>query len=142
MGISSNPAGYMASNHTSMIKGNSFSDESVSPPVADASVPPAVSVSSVLMAQANELAPLTIPHLYWHWYVSGQNHKFPMTFDALIDHGADTIFISEQFASSLALKRRKLFKTMSIEMAMPGEGKKQVVNTSEWVKLCLYDPSG
>jgi hypothetical protein len=31
---------------------------------------------------------------------------------------------------------------MSVEMAMPGKGKKQIVHMSHWVKLQLYDPSG
>ena len=31
---------------------------------------------------------------------------------------------------------------MSVEMVMLGEGKKQVVHMSQWVKLQLYDPSG
>ena len=31
---------------------------------------------------------------------------------------------------------------MSVEMAMPGEGKKQIVHMSQWVKLQLSDPSG
>jgi hypothetical protein len=115
MGMSSNPTGYMVPNRTSVIKGDSFSDDSVSHPDIEHNVLHAVPVSSVLMAHADEMAPLTVPHLYWHCCVSGIEHDFPVTFDALLDHGADTVFISEQFTSSLTLKHHKLFQTMSVE---------------------------
>jgi hypothetical protein len=96
----------------------------------------------VLTAHTDEMVPLMVPHLYWHWCVSGREHEFPVMFNALLNHGTDTVFISEQFASSLALKCCKLFQTMSVEMVMPGGNEKKLVNMSEWVKLCLYDPSG
>jgi hypothetical protein len=109
MGMSSNPTGYMAPNRTSVIEGDSFSNDSVSHPDIEPNISHAVPVSSVLTAHAEEMALLTVPHLYWHCCVSGREHDFPVTFDALLDHGADTVFISEQFASSLALKCHKLF---------------------------------
>ena len=142
MGMSNNPTGYMVPNRTSVIEGDSFSDDSVSHPDIIPTLSQAVHVSSVLTAHIDELAPLTVPHLYWHCCVSSREHEFPVTFDALLDHGADTIFISEQFTSSLALKHCKLFQTMSVEMVMPGGKEKKIVNMSEWVKLCLYDLSG
>jgi hypothetical protein len=142
MGMSSNPTGYMAPNHTSVIEGDSFSDGSVSHPDMKLTLSHAVHVSSVLTAHTDEMALLTVPHLYWHCCVSSREHEFPVTFDTLLDHGADTVFINEQFASSLALKHHKLFQTMSVEMAMPGGNEKKLVKMSEWVKLCLYDLSG
>ena len=141
-GMSSNPTGYTASNCGSMIEGDSFSDDSVSLLVGDTSSSPATPVSSMLMAHPDDLVLLTVPHLYWHCCASGPDNEFPVMLNALIDHGADTIFISEQFALSLDLKRQKLFETMSVEMAMPNKGEKQIVNMSEWVKLSLYDLSG
>jgi Retroviral aspartyl protease len=142
MGMSSNPTGYTASNRISVIEGDDFSDDSVSPLAVDPPSSPAVPLSSVLTAHPDDLAPLIVPHLYWHCCASGPDNKFPVELKALIDHGADTVFISNKFALSLKLKCRKLFKTMSVEMAMPNKEDKQVVNMTEWVKLSLYDPSG
>jgi hypothetical protein len=83
-------------------------------------------VSSVLTALSEEIAPLTVPHLYWKCAISGTANMFPIIFDALMDHGANTVFISNRFATELALKRRKLLETMSVEMAMLGEGKSRL----------------
>jgi hypothetical protein len=144
MGMMSNPVTYTAPNLTSVLKGDSFSDESVSipnPRVTASPIRPPVPASSVLTAPYEDLAPLTVPHLYWKCSVNGADNDFPAIFDALLDHGADTVFISERFASELSLKRRKLYQPMSVEMVMPGEGEKQIVNMSEWVKLQLRDPS-
>jgi hypothetical protein len=107
-GMSSNPTGDMAPNH--MI---------VSCPTVKPTISPAMHISSVLTAHTDELALLTVLHLYWHCHISGPDNEFPVMFDALLDHGADTIFISEQFALSLSLKHRKSFQTVSIEMVMP-----------------------
>ena len=149
MGMLSNPTAYTALNLTNVIEGDSLSDESVSAPNSDEPassdivvVPSMTRVSSVLTALSEEMAPLTVPHLYWKCAVSGAINNFPIIFDALMDHGADTVFISDRFATELDLKRRKLLEPMSVEMAMPGEGKKQIVHMSQWVKLQLYDPSG
>ena len=64
MGMSSNPTGYMAPNRTSVIEGDSFSDDSVSHPDTEPTLSHAVPVSSVLTAHTDEMAPLTVPHLY------------------------------------------------------------------------------
>jgi hypothetical protein len=142
MGMSSNPTAYAASNLTNVIEGDSLSDDSVSNKENTPPVPFQAHASSVLTAMMDDVAPLTVPHLYWRCAVSGPKNEFPVIFKALMDHGADTVFISEAFATSLCLKHRKLNQDMSVEMAMPGEGKKQVVTMSEWVKLQLYDPLG
>jgi hypothetical protein len=141
----SNPTAYTAPNLTSVLEGDSFSDESVSipnPRVTALPILPPVPASSVLTAPSEDLAPLTVPHLYRKCSVNGAENEFPVVFDALLNHGADTVFISECFASELSLKRRKLYKPMSVKMAMPGEGKKQIVDMFKWVKLQLRDPSG
>jgi hypothetical protein len=143
MGMMSNPVAYNAPNLTNVIESDSFSDESsVSTPYPDTAVPSVLSTayaSSVLTAPSEDPAPLTV---YWRCSVSGPATEFPVIFEALMDHEADTVFISESFASELALKCRRLYKTMSVEMAMPGEAGKQVIHMSQWVKLRLNDPSG
>ena len=143
MGMMSNPTAYTAANLMSVIEGDSFSDDSVSPLRSEStvqSVPSTTHASSVLTAPHEDMAPLSVPHLYWKCSASGT--EFPVTFEALLDHGADTVFISEHFVSELSLKQQKLYNQMSVEMAMPGEGKKQVIHMSHWVKLQLHDPSG
>ena len=145
MGMMSNPVAYTAPNLTSVLKGDSFSDESMSipnPRVTALPIRPPVPASSVLTAPYKDLAPLTVLHLYCKCSVNGAENEFPVVFDALLDHGADTVFISEHFASKLSLKRQKLYQPMSVKMAMPGEGEKQIVNMSKWVKLQLHNPSG
>ena len=144
MGMLSNLTAYTASNLMNVIEGDSLSDESVSKVpkrlFAAPAVPPVMRVASMLKASQEDMAPLTVPHLYWKCAVNGVDNEFPVTLQALIDHGADTVFINDRFASELALKRRKLLQPMSVEMAMPGDGHKQVVHMSQWVKLQLYDP--
>jgi hypothetical protein len=90
----------------------------------------------------DDLAPLTIPHLYWKCTVTGLADDFLIVIDVLIDHSVHTVLISDHFAKSLCLKRRKLYETMAVEMAIPREGKKRMVQMTKWVKLKLYDPSG
>jgi hypothetical protein len=70
-GMLANPTVYTASNLTCVIEGNSFSDESVSTqfvncpiPPAATTVPSATDASSVLTAPHEDIAPLTVPHLY------------------------------------------------------------------------------
>jgi hypothetical protein len=130
MGMSINPAGYMASNTTNVIEGDSMSDDrSVDSPLFIAvSCPP---LKSVLKAPSNDFALLTVPHLYWQCAISGAQNDFPITFLVLIDHGSHTVLISKQFTTSLGLKHRKLYKLMTVEMAMSGSSKKQIFQLSE-----------
>jgi hypothetical protein len=141
MGVSANPVAYMPSNMSNVIEGDSvYSDTSVSLPPVAAVIQPWP--SPTLTASVSEVAPLTVPHLFWQCCTSGPANCLPLTIYALIDHGSHTVLINESFASSLGLKRRKLHEPMNVEMAMPEEGKKRVVQLKEWVKLSLYDVSG
>ena len=62
-------------------------------------------------------------------------------FNALIDHGSHAVLISQEFATSLVLKRHQLHEPMAVEMAIPDEGIKHMVQLNEWVYLSLYDTS-
>ena len=111
MGMLSNPMAYTASNLTNVIEGNSLSDESISAPDSHqptssdvAAVLSATPVSSVLTALWEDVAPLTVPHLYWKCAISSTKNNFPIIFDALMDHGTDTVFISDCFADKHSLK--------------------------------------
>ena len=140
MGMLRNPTAYMPSNASSMIEGESDSDMSVSNRNFAAAV--ANQATSVLTALNEDLAPFTVPHLFWRCSINGAANGFPITLSALIDHGSHIVLISDEFTNSLFLKRRKLFEPMSIELAMPAEGPKHIVCLSKWVKLKLYNPSG
>ena len=71
MGMSLNPTVYATSNLTNVIEGDSLSDDSVSKKENTPPIPFQVHVSSVLMAMMDDVAPLTVPHLYWCCAVSG-----------------------------------------------------------------------
>ena len=140
MGVSADPVAYMPSNVSSVIEGDSFESQTS---VSTSPIASLVAVSpSVPKAPSDNLAPFTVPHLFWQCSISGPPNCLPVTFVALIDHGSHTVLISEAFAISLGLKRRILPEPMDVEMAMPEEGKKHVVRLNEWVKLSLYDVSG
>jgi Reverse transcriptase (RNA-dependent DNA polymerase)/RNase H-like domain found in reverse transcriptase len=130
----------MPSNASSVIKGESNSDISVSNRNFAAAI--ANQPTSALMALNEDLAPFTVPHLFWHCSINGAANGFPITLSALIDHGSHVVLISNEFANSMFLKHRKLFEPMSVELAMPAEGPKHIVCLSEWVKLKLYNTTG
>ena len=104
MGMASNPTVYAAANLTSIIEGDSVSNDSVSTTVFDPAILCIIHTSLVLMAPHEDIALLTVPHLQWQCSVSSADNEFPVTFNALIDHGANTVFISNEFMSSLSLK--------------------------------------
>ena len=140
MGTVNNPTAYMPTNTENVIEGDSGSDSEVRMTTIAAAV--TTTVEDAALKAQQDLAPLTVPHFFWRARVNGGQDNFPITFDALLDHGSHTVLISDAFAMSLSLKRRKLHEPMLVEMAMPGEGRKVVVKLFEWVKLKLYDPSG
>ena len=140
MGMSCNPMAYMPSNASSVIKGESDSDISMSNRNFAAAI--ANQPTLALMALNEDLAPFTVPHLFWRCFINGAANGFPIILSALIDHGSHVVLISDEFANSLFLKRRKFFKPMSVELAMSAEGPKRIICLSEWVKLKLYNPTG
>jgi hypothetical protein len=141
MGISTNPVAYMPFNISNVIEGDGTdSKPSVSNPHI-ATVHPQ-KLSPMPTASKCDVAPLTVPHLFWQCSISGPANCLPVTVNALIDHGAHAVLISEDLAASLNLRRRKLHDPMAVKMAMPGEGKNRVIELKEWVKLAPYDVSG
>jgi hypothetical protein len=54
------------------------------------------------------LPPFHELHLVWRCSTNGTKNSFPITFDALIDHGSHAVLIREDFVDSLALHHRKL----------------------------------
>ena len=122
MGTVPNLAAYMPSNVLRVIEKDSDLDLSVSDtfPIA------AVRKHQLLApkAQDEDLAPFTVPHLFWQCCVNGFADDFPTFLQALIDHGLHAVLISDEFATSLSLKHHKLVELMPIELVMPEEGMK------------------
>ena len=112
--MSRNPAAYMPSNASSVIEGESDSDMSVSNPTFVAAI--AKQVPSVLAALIEDLAPFTVPHLFWRCSINGAANNFPTMLSALIDHGSHVVLISDEFANSLSLKCRKLLEPRPVEL--------------------------
>lgn len=140
MASSSNPVAYMPANASNIIKGNSDSDQSVSATVSVTAITGVKVPTEVLKAPLAGLVPFTIPHLYWQ--ASVNSTEFPITVKALIDHGSHTVLINEAFVQQLGLKHHKLHNPMNMELAIPEKGIKRVIMLKEWVKLCMYDPTG
>jgi Reverse transcriptase (RNA-dependent DNA polymerase)/Aspartyl protease len=91
--------------------------------------------------EVNPMSPFHVPHLYWRCLTSGRDHEFPISFEALIDHGSSSVLIRDSFVNDLGLKRRRLSIPFSAELAMENNGQKVEVHFSEYVKLQLHDPS-
>jgi hypothetical protein len=136
MGSTQNPTAYMPPNAYNVVEGDS--DDSVSTVTRSA----AIKNVPALTAQLNDVATLMVPHLFWRCAVSGSKDSFPVTLNALFDHGSHAVLIRDNLVSTVGLKRRKLAVPMTVEMAMPKEGKKQTTELNEWVKLQLYNITG
>jgi hypothetical protein len=137
MGMTSNPVAYMPANPFNVIDMDSSADTDGS--VSSCTVTSTSSTTSAPKA-SKDIAPLMVPHLYWNCSISGKKNNFPLTVQALIDHGSHLVLISDKLAAKLNLKRRVLKVPIEVEMAMPSK-KKQLVQLNEWVKLKMYDVS-
>jgi hypothetical protein len=133
-----NPVAYMPANGTNVVGNGTDSEDS------DVSTPSS-QISPLLPNTASPrnagLAPFHVPHIYWRCKATGPKTEFPVTFDALFDHGSHAVLISEAFASQLGLRRRNLPIPETVELAMQSEKKKIRIELNEWVKLRLSDPS-
>src|SRR6202050_5773908 len=98
-------------------------------------------IPDVLMVSPNDIAPFTVPHLWWSCTVDGPLNCFPSIVNALIDHGSHTVLINNDFANSLGLLCHKLPNPMPVQMAMLEEGLKCVILLNKWVKLQFHNVS-
>jgi len=135
LGMSRNPVAYIAPNGSSILEATSESDTSNASFVSD----PIPLVTAVSKSPLEEASPLHIPHLYWKCLTSGRD--FPVIFEVLIDHGSSSILISEEYVLKLGLRRKRLRKPYSAELAMEQNGQKVMMLFSEYVKVTLHDPS-
>ena len=134
LGMSCNPIAYVTPNASSVIEGHHSSDSNSDGSSVNNYITPHVASS------LKEGSPLHIPYLYWRCLMSGDTNEFPITFEALIDHGSSAVLISEQYVSLLNLHRRRLREPYSAELAMDNNGHTNI-QFSKYVKLQLHDPS-
>jgi hypothetical protein len=91
MGSSSFTVAYMPSNTFNVLEGDEAdSDDTVSPLLTAPTVTNYVA-TTVPLAQCDDIAPISVPHLYWHCAVNGATDLFPLTLNALIDHGSHSL---------------------------------------------------
>jgi len=128
LGFSCNPVAYVASNASNVFKrslnsnSNSSSSQSVSDPSPHSVVKP-----------LKEASLLHVEHLYWHYSTSRNTNEFPVTFEALIDHGSSAVLISKDYVSKLGLHQKCLHKPYIAELAMEKNGQKTKFEFSEYV---------
>jgi hypothetical protein len=73
--------------------------------------------------------------------MSSKGQEFPISFEALIDHGSSSVLIHESLMNKLGLCCRPLRDPFSAALAMENDGKKIQIQFSDYVKLQLHDPS-
>jgi hypothetical protein len=142
MGSSLSAVTYMPSNTFNVLEGDEAdSDDTVSPLLTAPTVMNYVA-AAVPLAQHDDIAPISVPHLYWHCVVNGATDSFPLMLNALIDHGSHIVLISNDLVTKLSLKHCILVKPMPVELVMPNQNSKCTLELSEYVRLQLYDPVG
>jgi hypothetical protein len=145
------PTAYLPKNASSIIErgDESISDISVSPPPPYPRVPamtqtPLVGRVMASMAAVASKDPLPIPfykeHLYWRCSVEGNSPSAPTMTTSLLDNGCHTVLIEDDLATTLTLKRRKLYKPETVCLAITASGEKGTkITLTEWVKLKVSD---
>ncbi|KAL6310447.1 hypothetical protein BKA93DRAFT_820868 [Sparassis latifolia] len=132
-----------STNHSTVFTPNSDdSESSVEENIVDAEMSSlAVDEPPVVDASVSTSAPLHADHLFWCCKTSGPALDFSFTFNALIDHGSQTVLIHDDYVRQLSLRWHKLPVPKFIEMAMADGDKKVVIKLSEYIRLSLHDPS-
>jgi hypothetical protein len=104
LGSSQQPVAYMPSNPSSVIEpddnDSSMSSTSVSISPVIVAITPSVPSTA---APKPDTALFRVPHLFWRCSVTGPSGSFPLTLDALIDHGSHTVLICEELVDTLGL---------------------------------------
>ena len=149
MGYSSNPTGYMVNYSSAVLTNDEEVDELASSEghkfTHAAAVVENVDVAApnnacLLTANTNPVAPITVPHMFWHASVSPPD-SLPLQFDCLLDIGLHLVIIQDQLINDLKLHHQKLQNPIISELVIQPDGPK-VLEFNEYVKLKLYDSSG
>ena len=95
---------------------------------------------NLLKADSEFVAPMMVPHMFWHASASPPD-SLPIQFDCLLDIGSHLVIIHEQLVKDMNLRCHKLQKPIISELAIQPNGPK-VLEFHNFVKLKLYDYSG
>ena len=147
MGYALNPVGYQANYSSAVLSDKEDEDELDSSEVHGRLAAIVEDVNNVapdslnlLKADSEFVAPLMVPHMFWHASASAPN-SLPIQFDCLLDIGLHLVIIREQLVKDLNLHHRKLHEPIVSELAMQPDGPK-FLKFTHFVKLKLYDSSG
>ena len=101
MGYTSNPVGYQANYSSAVLSDKEDEDELDSSEVCGRLAAIVKDVNNVapdslnlLKADSEFVAPLTVPHMFWHASASAPN-SLPIQFDCLLDIGSHLVIIRE-----------------------------------------------
>jgi hypothetical protein len=136
LGMSCNPAAYMAPNVLSVIGFNG--DDLGSSGLFVSNLLP--NMISACMQPPKETSSLHVPYLYWRCLVSSNADDFLLICDALINHGSSAALISEEYVLKLGLHCKCLPEPYSAELTMENDRQNIAIKFSEYVKLQLHDP--
>ena len=147
MGYTSNPVGYQVNYSLAVLSDKEDKDELDSSEVRGQLAAIVKDVNNVapdslnlLKADSEFVAPMTVPHMFWHASTSMPN-SLPIQFDWLLDIGLHLVIIREQLVKDLNLHHCKLHEPIISELAMQPDGPK-FLKFTHFVKLKLYDSSG
>ena len=147
MGYALNLVGYTVNYSSAVLSENEDEDELDSSEVHDQLAAviediknAAPNSSNLLKADLEFLAPITVPHMFWHASASPPN-SLPIQFDCLLDIGSHLVIICEQLVKDLHLCCHKLQQPIVSKLAIQPDGLK-TLEFHDFIKLKLYDSSG
>ena len=124
MGYASNPVGYPVNYLSTVLSDNEDENELNSSGVHGQLAVIIKDVSNaapdslnLLKADSEFVAPMTVPHMFWHTSASLPD-SLPVQFDCLLDIGSHLVIIHEQLVKDLNLHRHKLQKPIVSELAI------------------------
>jgi hypothetical protein len=129
------PAAYLPSN-SSLILGTESPDGS-----EEENEEVSCHLSSPAQNETAKTAPLRQQHLWWTRELVSEDPSVPTSYHrSLIDNGSYSVLIREHEVCTACLKKHKLEKPETIEVAITDDGKKSEILLHEFVLLSLVDP--
>lgn len=147
MGYTSNPVGYPTNYSSAVLTDGENKDELDSSEVYVHIVTIIEDISTATLSSLNLLkadlefiAPMTVPHMFWHASAS-QPDSLSLQFDCLLDVGSHLMIICDQLVNDINLCCHKLQEPIISKLVMQPDGPK-ILEFREFIKLKLYDSSG
>ena len=130
MGYALNPVGYPMNYLSAVLSDNEDEDELDSSEVCGQLTAIIEDVNNATLDSLNLLkadlefvAPMTVPHMFWHASTSSPD-SLPIQSDCLLDIGSHLVIIHEQLVKDLNLHHHKLQKPIISELAIQPDGPK------------------